>query len=92
MKVVDLDKLKGFFLSLPNYTLSVMDVLKLIENQIPTINGDLVDKKDVIDLIQNYYFAPFATVESYEERELLLDNICTAIRFMPQKDGDKNGS
>lgn len=53
---------------------------------------DLVEKNDVIDLIQNYYFAPFATVEFYEERKLLLDNIILAIKCMPSKDGDLNGS
>lgn len=89
MKVVDLDKLKEFFLSLPNYTLSVVDVLKLIENQIPTIEGDLIEKENVIDLISNYYDVPFLYKSSHSDRKLLLDNICTAIRCM--KAGDSNG-
>lgn len=90
MKVVELDKLKKFFLSLPNYTLSVVDILKLINNHVPVIDCDLVEKDDVIRLIENYYFAPFTSLGFYEERKLLLDNIVLAIKCM--KAGDKHGS
>lgn len=47
---------------------------------------DLVEKSDVIDLIQNYYAAPWCL------RKQLLDNIILAIKCMPSKDGDLNGS
>ena len=76
--------------STPNKQIKrITDHLSNCVKYLPSV--DCVTKEAVIDLIQNYYFAPFATTEFYEERKLLLDNICTAIRCMPQKDGDKNG-
>lgn len=44
---------------------------------------DTVQKKDVIDLVKNYYYAPFCRRSRYADRKLLLDNIILAIKCIP---------